>query len=827
MHEWDAPRFEQESPRFESGASPSLSKRGILFSRNLPMKRIPLYSVLTIPFVLQTLGAVGIVGFLSWQNGQKVVNNLVNQITQQADDRIQQRLQQYLEMPRIVTQLNVEAIATQHVDVNQPADLTQHFWMTRSLFRDSKVSAIYYGTADGSFTGLGLQQNNRWEASRVSPETAQLFRSYTIDALGNPLAVANIGKRYDPRTRPWYKLVQNKTGASWIPIYPDFKELRLKLTFAQPIRRNGKLQGVVGADFVLDHIAKFLASLKLSQNGEVFIVERSGQIIAASDLQQPTANKQGRIQAVTAKHPAIRETMQYLQSQPGGLARIQSAQTFKLAIAQEQHWIQITPFQDSLGLDWLIIVAIPESDFMAEITANSYTTLWLCLGTLGLALILGSLSARWMSAPLKHLSVASQKIAGGEWNQTVTAPRIEELMILADSFNRMSHQIQESRQQLENSVELLEVRVAERTKDLDLKNQTLEATLTQLQTAQDQLIQSEKLAALGQLVAGVAHEMNTPLAAIQSSIGNIKGVLTRSLPTLLQFLNQLSADHQQLYFQLLQRATTTQAGWEKLSSRDKRQLKKQVSQQLLSATQSTATNLTQEEAYELSDQLVEVGIWENFDDFKSLLSDRPSRTMLSAMLKSIHQLVAVQKGTQLISTASDRATKVVFALKRYAHQQQHFSDAPHKSLTNVIESIETTLTLYQHQTKQVEIIRQYHPIPTIFSFSDELHQVWTNLIHNALSAMDYQGTLTITTNTNTNNNDTIMISITDTGSGISPDVQAKIFDPFFTTKAMGEGTGLGLCIVKQIIDHHQGAIAVTSQPGHTTFCVSLPTDNSS
>jgi C4-dicarboxylate-specific signal transduction histidine kinase len=809
------------------------------------MKRIPLYSVLTIPFVLQTLGAVGIVGFLSWQNGQKVVNNLVNQITQQADDRIQQRLQQYLEMPRIVTQLNVEAIATQHIDTKQSEDLTQHFWTTRSLFQDSKVSAIYYGTADGSFTGLGLQQNNRWEASRVSPETDRLFYSYTIDPSGRPLAVANIGKRYDPRTRPWYQLVQNKTVASWTPIYPDFKELRLKLTFAQPIRRNGRLQGIVGADFVLDHIAKFLASLKLSQNGDVFIVERSGYLVAASDPQQPTANKQGRIEAVAANHLAIRETVQYLQSQPGGLARIQSAQAFKLAIAQEQHWIQVTPFQDSLGLDWLIIVAIPESDFMAEITANSYTTLWLCLGTLGLALLLGSLSARWMSAPLKHLSVASQKIAGGEWNQTVTAPRIEELMLLADSFNRMSHQIQESRQQLENSVELLEVRVAERTKDLDLKNQTLETTLTQLQTAQDQLIQSEKLAALGQLVAGVAHEMNTPLAAIQSSIGNIQGVLTRSLPTLLQCLNQLSADQQQLYFQLLQRATTAQTDWEQLSSRDKRQLKKQVAQQLQSITQPqsdiqpqsetqptttniTVTNLTSEEAYELADQLVEVSLWENFDDCKSLLSDRQSRTILSDMLKSIHQLVAVQKGTQLISIASDRATKVVFALKRYAHQQQDFSNAPHKSPTNIIESIETTLTLYQHQTKQVEIIRQYHPIPTILGFSDELHQVWTNLIHNALSAMNYQGTLTIMTNIDASNpnNKTIKVSITDTGSGIPPDVQTKIFDPFFTTKAMGEGTGLGLCIVKQIIDNHQGAIAVTSQPGQTTFCVSLPIDDS-
>ena len=110
-------------------------------------------------------------------------------------------------------------------------------------------------------------------------------------------------------------------------------------------------------------------------------------------------------------------------------------------------------------------------------------------------------------------------------------------------------------------------------------------------------------------------------------------------------------------------------------------------------------------------------------------------------------------------------------------------------------------------------------IPAIFCYPGELNQVWTNLIHNALQAMDYQGTLTINSSTR---NEQIVISITDTGKGIPNEIQEKIFEPFFTTKPAGEGSGLGLDIVKKIIDKHQGRIHVESQPGNTTFRVVLP-----
>ena len=168
---------------------------------------------------------------------------------------------------------------------------------------------------------------------------------------------------------------------------------------------------------------------------------------------------------------------------------------------------------------------------------------------------------------------------------------------------------------------------------------------------------------------------------------------------------------------------------------------------------------------------------------------------------------------------------------------------------NVLDGIETTLTLYHHQIKRgVDIQRQYKKIPLIQCYADELAQVWTNLIHNALQAMSHKGTLTISARSILLESgvlekgvlgsdsissliaepcEAVQIAITDTGTGIPEEIQQRIFEPFFTTKAAGEGSGLGLDIAKKIIDKHGGCIMVDSVPGKTTFTVTLPVSQGS
>ena len=137
------------------------------------------------------------------------------------------------------------------------------------------------------------------------------------------------------------------------------------------------------------------------------------------------------------------------------------------------------------------------------------------------------------------------------------------------------------------------------------------------------------------------------------------------------------------------------------------------------------------------------------------------------------------------------------------------------------EGLETVVTIYQNQIKHgTDLVREFEDVPPVTCLPDELNQVWTNLVHNALQAMDHKGTLTVGIR---REGDAVAVAIGDTGCGIPEDIRARIFDAFFTTKPAGEGTGLGLDIVRKIVDKHQGRIDVESEVGRgTTFTVRLP-----
>lgn len=339
-------------------------------------------------------------------------------------------------------------------------------------------------------------------------------------------------------------------------------------------------------------------------------------------------------------------------------------------------------------------------------------------------------------------------------------------------------------------------------KSLQEKNEDLAKTLTQLQKTQDQLVQSEKMAALGQLVAGIAHEVNTPLGAIRSSVENIAEFLTEDLSQLPLFLQNLSLERQQDFFTLLEKSASQPSS---LSSKEKRKLKRALIGQLESREIGSADIL--------ADTLVDLGVYDEIELLLPLLQD-PDR---NSILNMAYQLASLQKSTKTIATATDRAAKVVFALKTYAR----YDSTGAMVEANIPEGIETVLTLYHNQIKQgVEAIANYNPsLPSVLCYPDELNQVWTNLIHNALQAMDNKGILKIDV---IQKNGNILVSITDNGKGIPPEIIPKIFEPFFTTKPPGQGSGLGLDIVSKIIDKHRGRIEVESVPGQTTFTVSLP-----
>jgi len=333
------------------------------------------------------------------------------------------------------------------------------------------------------------------------------------------------------------------------------------------------------------------------------------------------------------------------------------------------------------------------------------------------------------------------------------------------------------------------------------KNEELASTLKQLRATQQELIQSEKMASLGQLIAGVAHEINTPMGAIQASIANISSALESSLQQLPQIFQKLSRERQADFFALL---TANQQQQNNLSFREERKYKRALRKQLEA--------LAIDDADTLATNLVQLGITQDITPLLPLLQDPNGNLVLEAA----YNLVTQKNNSKNIHLAVERASKIVFALKSYVRQ----SNSGEMTRAQVTEGIDVVLTIYYNQLKQgVEVIKHYQDVPEILCYPEELNQVWTNLVHNAIQAMNYQGTLAINVFEQDNH---VMVQFTDSGCGISPEIQTKIFEPFFTTKPMGEGSGLGLNIVNKIIEKHQGKIELDSVPGETKFSIFLP-----
>ncbi|MGK7909100.1 MAG: cache domain-containing protein, partial [Synechococcus sp.] len=416
------------------------------------MPKFRLRTTLVVPFVLQIISAVGLVGYFSYQNGQNAVQELEQQLRNELTLRIQQEIKSYVETPFLINGVNEIALLQGDVKV---ADVEGEylFWSQLKIFPTTNL--IYCGTEDGEFMGVGHSNTDRSVQLQVSnASTNYYFHYYNFDTIGNRAELKSRGDRpFDPRRRPWYRTALKRQAPTWSEIYIDFDAGLPVITASAPVYQPGTETpiGVCATDFLLtEELTSFLNQLSVGKTGETFIIDRAGHLVASSTsdadaLMQGQGDEAQLMHGVESNHPLVQETARHLQAQFGSFREIRESQTLSFSIADlGRQFVQVAPFQDDRGIDWLIVVAIPESDFMAQINANTRNTAMLCLGALGVAIALGALTSRLVTRPILRVSRASDQLPQDDLNQPVGSSPILEIDTLANSFNRMAQQLKES-----------------------------------------------------------------------------------------------------------------------------------------------------------------------------------------------------------------------------------------------------------------------------------------------------------------------------------------------------------------------------------------------
>ncbi|MBM9499301.1 GHKL domain-containing protein [Leptospira sp. 201903071] len=327
----------------------------------------------------------------------------------------------------------------------------------------------------------------------------------------------------------------------------------------------------------------------------------------------------------------------------------------------------------------------------------------------------------------------------------------------------------------------------------------------ELENAQSQLIMSEKMASLGIMVAGIAHEINTPAGVINGAADNLDQNMNYLVRNIFDIV--LLAENRILRknFELALLHLLRDKKRSDLDSREKFRLKNQLREEM------KRMNFSEAISAELSNFIIENQIGEERKYIYKVIIEDDDRGYL--MLKNATH---INRNIKNIRYAIRNVVRIVKALKSYSHLDQSKTLSP----ANIIEGLETTLVILHNQVKYgIEVVRNFSEIPMVVCNPDELNQVWTNLIQNAVQALKGDGRIEISV---FQSGDLVIVQIEDNGPGIPSKIQDRIWDPFFTTKDQGEGTGLGLGIVKGIVEKHKGRITLTSVPGKTTFRVELP-----
>lgn len=806
--------------------------------------KVPLRTVLIVPFVLQIVGAVGLVGYLSFMNGQKAVNDLATRLRSEISDRIDQHLDTYFATPHQINQINSDAIELGLLNLNNFQTTGRYFWKQMQVF---EVGYISYGNINGQFIGVERLENGSLLLNEVSQSNPGKLYIYETDNQGNRTKLQGV-KNWNPHTEEWYTDAVKAGKPIWSQIYPwEDKPDIISISASYPIyNQQKKIVGVLSIDHLLSQISSYLKNLKISKSGKTFILERNGLLVASSTSERPFKLFKGeakRVKASESKDPLIRLTTQYLTRHFSNLKKIDKSQQLNFKIAGQRQFIQVTPWRDQLGLDWLIVVVVPEADFMEQINANTDTTIALCLAALVVAIIFCILTARWVTRPILRLNAAAKALAQGQWEQLVEVERSDELGELAKSFGTMSGQLK----QLFTT--------------LEANNSEMKALNEALYQSESRLTQFLDAVPVGVTVHDATGKICYANTTAQSILG--RGIISEESATQLAEVYQIYlADTDQLCpperLPALRALNGESLTIDDLTVHRGEQIipvearatpifdeKGAIAYAIVAFTDITQRKQAEAERIHFTEELERKNeALQHLDELKDEFLANTShelRTPLNGMIGIAESMLdgatgrlseLQQKNLLLIAQSGRRLAALV-------NDILDFSKLKHKTIElqlkpiGMREIVEVVLNLSQAliKNKNLQLINSIPPdLTPAEADENRLQQILYNLVGNAIKFTD-SGLVEISASLqagegelgigkieiNSTRKSKIQITVSDTGIGIPEDKLDRIFESFeqgdgSTAREYG-GTGLGLAVTKKLVELHGGCIQVESTVG--------------